>query len=181
MGWRVCYLHTITPPSPTIPLPTQPPTYATIVTASLAQCTAVASKNENVILLKTNASITRPPSGRAPLTPLPRNARDFRPVFCPYFCYWPAGGRHPGVQPLLPPANLHSPPVQYVPRRTLRGGSAGGGLVRFFLPRHPRLLRFSFTVYIQNRLSCGVSLFSFKSTREDSIVVVSVMACHLSA
>ena len=104
---------------------------------------AVASKKENVILLKINASITRPPSGRTPLTPLPRNARDFRPVFCPYFCYWPAAARHPGFQPLSPPSNLHSPPVQLVPRRTLRGGSAGGGLVRLFLPRHPRLLWFS--------------------------------------
>ena len=43
-------------------------------------------KTGNVILLKNNASITRPPFGRAPLTPLPRNARDFRLVFCPYFC-----------------------------------------------------------------------------------------------
>ena len=33
----------------------------------------------------------------------------------------------------------------------------------------------------KNRLSCGVTPFSFKSTREDSIVVVSVMACHLPA
>ena len=33
----------------------------------------------------------------------------------------------------------------------------------------------------KNRLSCGVAPFSFKSTREDSIVVVSVMACHLPA
>ena len=105
-----------------------------------AQRTAVASKKENVILLKNNASVTRTPSGRAPLTPLPRNARDFRPVFCPYFCYWPAAARHPGFQPLSPPSSLHSPPVRLVPRRTLRGGSAGGGLVRLFLPRHPRLL-----------------------------------------
>ena len=97
----------------------QHPTYAIIVVASLAQCTAVASKKENVILLKSNASFIRPPSGRAPLTPLPRNARDFRPVFCPYFCYWPAAARHPGFQPLSPPSNLHSPPVQLVPRRTL--------------------------------------------------------------
>ena len=110
--------------------------------ASLAQCTTVASKKENVILLKNNALITRPSSGRALLTPLPRNARDFRPVFCPYFCYWPAAARHPGFQPLSPPSNLHSPPVQLVPRRTLRSGSAGGGLVRLFLPRHPRLLWF---------------------------------------
>ena len=132
------------PPPPPVSLPTQHPTYATIVTASLAQCTAVASKKENVILLKNNASLTtRPPSGCAPLTPLPRNARDFRPVFCPCFCYWPAAARHPGFQPLSPPSNLHSPPVQHVPRRTLRGGSAGGGLVRLILPRHPRLLWFS--------------------------------------
>ena len=82
-GWRVCYLYTITPPlPPPFPLPTQHPTYATTVTASPAQCTAVASKKENVILLKNNASITRPQSGRAPLTPLRRNARDFPPVFC---------------------------------------------------------------------------------------------------
>ena len=142
-GRRVCYLHTITPPPlPPVPLPTQHPTYATIVTASLAQCTAVASKKENVILLKNNASITRHPSERAPLTPLPRNARDFPPVFCPYFCYWPAAARHPGFQPLSPPPNLHSSPVQLVPRRTLRGGSARG-LVRSFIPRHPRLLWFS--------------------------------------
>ena len=113
-----------------------------IVAASLAQCTAVASKNENVVLLKNNASITRPPSGRAPLTPLPRNARDFRPVLCPHFCYWPAAARHPGFQLLSPPSNLHSPPVPLVPRRTLRGGSAGGGLVQLFVPRHPRLLWF---------------------------------------
>ena len=131
------------PPSPPVPPPTQHPTYATIVTASLARCTVVASKKENVILLKNNASITRSPSGRAPLTPLPRNARDFRPVFCPYFCYWPAAARHPVFHPLSPPSNLHSPPVQLVPRRALRGGSLGGGLVRLFLPRHPRLLWFS--------------------------------------
>ena len=128
---------------PPVPLPTQYPTYATIVTATLAQYTAVASKKENGILLKNNASITRAPSGRASLTLLPRNARDFRPVFCPYFCYWPAAVRHPGLQPLSPPSNLHSSPVQLVPRRTLRGGSAGGGLVRLFLPRRPRLLWFS--------------------------------------
>ena len=165
-----------------VPLPTQHPTYATIVAASLAQCTAVASKKENVILLKNNASITRPPPGRALLTPLPRNARDFRPVFCPYFCYWPAAVRHPGFQPLSPPSNLHSPPVRLVPRRTLRGGSAGGDLVRLFLPRHPKA---SMVLFIQStykkRLSCGVAPFSFKSTKEDSIVVVSVMACHLPA
>ena len=33
----------------------------------------------------------------------------------------------------------------------------------------------------ENRLSCGVAPFSFKSTREDSILVVSVMAYHLPA
>ena len=33
----------------------------------------------------------------------------------------------------------------------------------------------------KDRLSCGVVPFSFKSTREDSIVVVSVMACYLPA
>ena len=38
-----------------------------------------------------------------------------------------------------------------------------------------------YTVYIKKRLSCGVAPFSFKSTKEDSIVVVSVMACHLPA
>ena len=134
------FAHNNPPPSIPVPLPTQHPTYAAIVTASLAQCTAVASKKENVILLKNNASITRPPSGRAPLTPFPRNADDFRPVFCPYFCYWPATARRPGFQPLSPPSNLHSPLVQLVPRRTLRDDSADGGLVRLFLPRHPRLL-----------------------------------------
>ena len=152
------------------------------MTASLAQCTVVASKKENVILQKNNSSITRPPSGRAPLTPLPRNARDFRPVFCPYFCYWPATAQHPGFQPLSPPSNLHSPPVQIVPRRTSRGGSAGGGLVRLFLPRHPKaaVVLFIQSTY-KNRMSCGVAPFCFKSTREDSIAVVSVMACHLPA
>ena len=95
-----------------------------------------------MILLKNNASITRPSSGRAPLTPLQRNARDFRPVFCPYFCYWPAAGRHPGSQPLSPSSNLHSPPVRFVPRTTLRGGSAGGSLVRLF--RFPPLIGLPF-------------------------------------
>ena len=135
-----------------------------------------------MIILKNNASITRPPSGRAPLTPRPRNARDFRSVFCPYFCYWPAAARHPGFQPLSPPSNLHSPPVRLVPRRTLRSGSAGGGLVRLFLPRHPKaaVVLFIQSTY-KNRLSCGVAPFSFKSTKEDSIVVVSVMASHLPA
>ena len=33
----------------------------------------------------------------------------------------------------------------------------------------------------KNRLSCGVAPFFFKSTREDSIIVVSVMAYHLPA
>ena len=165
-----------------VPLATQHPTYATIVAASLAQCTAVTSKKENVILLKNNASITRPPSGRAPLTPHPRNACDFRLVFCPYFCYWPAAARHPGFQPLSPPSNLHSPPVQLVLRRTLQGDSAGGGLVRLFLPRHPKAAVVLFIQYrYKTRLSCGVALFSFKSTKQDSIVVVSVMACHLPA
>ena len=135
-----------------------------------------------MILLKNNASVPRPPSGRAPLTPLPRNVRDYRPVFCPYFCYWPAAARYPGFQPLSPPSNLHSPPVQLVPRRTLRDGSAGGGLVRLFLPRHPKaaVVLFIQSTY-KNRLSCGVAPFTFKSTREYSIVVVSVMACHLPA
>ena len=153
-----------------VPLPTQHPTYATIVAASLAQTmyTTVASEKENVMLLKNNASIFRPPSGRAPLTPLPRNARDFRPVFFPYFCYWPAAARHPGFQPLSPPSNLHSPPVQLVLRRTLRGGSAGGGLVRLFLPRHPKAAMVLFIQFsYKKRLSCGVAPFSFKSTRED--------------
>ena len=113
---------------------------------------------------------------------VPRNTRDFRPVFCLYFCYWPAAARHPGFQPLSPPSNLHSPPVRLVPRRTLRDGSAGGGLVRLFLPRHPKA---AVVIFIQstykNRPSCGVALFSFKSTKEDPIVVVSVMACHLPA
>ena len=118
-----------------VPLPIQHPTYATIVAVSLVQCTAVAPRKENVILLKNNASITRPPSGRAPLTPLSRNARDF--------CYWPAAGRHPGFQPLSPSSNLHSSPVRLVvPRRTLRGGSAGGGLVRLF--RLPPLIGLPF-------------------------------------
>ena len=106
------------------------------VTSTMYYC---CFKKENVILLKNNASVTRPPSGRAPLTPLPRNAHDFRPVFCLYFCYWPAAARHSGFQPLSSPSNLHSPPVRLVPRRTLRGGSAGGGLVRLFLPRHPKV------------------------------------------
>ena len=107
---------------------------------------------------------------------VPRNARDFRPVFCLYFCYWPAAARHPGFQPLSPPSNLHSPPVRLVPRRTLRGGSAGGGLVRLILPRHPKaavVVLFIQSTY-KNRLSCGVAPFSFKSTKEDPIVVVSV-------
>ena len=131
---------------------------------------------------KLRVSLTRPPSGRAPLTPLPRNAPDFRPVFCPYFCYRPAAARHPGFQPLSPPSNLHSPPVQLVLRRTLRGGSASGGLVRLFLPRHPKaaVVLFIQSTY-KNSVSCGVAPFSFKSTKEDSIVVVSVMACHLPA
>ena len=135
-----------------------------------------------MIQLKNIASITRSPSGCAPLTPLPRNARDFRPVFCLYFYYWPAAARHPGFQPLSPPSNLHSPPVQLVPRRTLLGGLAGGGLVRLFLPRHPKaaVVLFIQSTY-KNRLSCGVAHFSFKSVREDSIVVVSVMARHLPA
>ena len=38
-----------------------------------------------------------------------------------------------------------------------------------------------YTVYIQNRLSCGVAPFPFKSTKEDPVVVVSAMACHLPA
>ena len=33
----------------------------------------------------------------------------------------------------------------------------------------------------KNRLSCGVAPFSFKSSKEDSTVVVSMMACHLPA
>ena len=149
VGWRVCYWHTIIPPPPPVPLPTQHPTYATIVTASLAQCTAVTSKKEkNVILLKNKASITRHPSGRAPLTPLPRNARDFPPVFCPYFSYWPAAARHPGFQPPSPPPNLHSPPVQLVPRRTLRGGSAGVWYDCFY-PDTQGSFGFVYTVYIQ--------------------------------
>ena len=90
-------------PPPLVPLPTHHPTYATIVAAFVAQCTAVASKQKNVILLNNNASITRVPSGRAPLTPLPRKVRDVRPVFCPYFCSWPAAARHPGFQPLSRP------------------------------------------------------------------------------
>ena len=119
---------------------------------------------------------------RASLTPLSRNARDFRPVFCLYFCYWPATSRHPGFQQLSPPSNLHSPPVQLVPRSTLRGGSAGGGLVRLFLPRHPKAAVVLFIQSTKNpRLSCGVAPFSFKPTKEDSIVVVSVMACQLPA
>ena len=67
-------------------------------------------------------------------------------------------------------SNLHSPPVRLVPRRTLRGGSAGGGLVRLFLPRHPKA---AVIIFIQstykNRLSCGVASFSSKSTKEDPI------------
>ena len=63
-----------------------------------------------------------------------------------------------------------------MPRRTLRGGSAGGGLVRLFLPRHPKaavVVLFLQSTY-KNRLCCGVAPFSFKSTKEDPIVVVSV-------
>ena len=57
-----------------------------------------------------------------------------------------------------------------MPRRTLRGGSAGGGLVRLFLPRHPKAAAVLFiqSTY-KNRLSCGVAPFSFKSTKEDPI------------
>ena len=124
-------------------------TYATIVAASLAQCTAVASKKENVILLRNNASITLSPSGHAPLTPPPRNARDFRPGFCSYFCYWPGAARHPGFQPLSLPSNLHSPPVQLVPRETLQGGSAGGGLVDCLYPDTQGCYGSFSTVYIQ--------------------------------
>ena len=85
------------------------------VTSTMYCCCFI---KENVILLKNNASITRPQPGRAPLTPIPKNARDFRPVLCSYFCYWLAATRHPGFQPLSPPSNLHPPPVQLVPRRT---------------------------------------------------------------
>ena len=116
-GWRVCYLHTITPPPSRSTANTAP--HICRVTSTMYCC---CSKKENVILLKNNASIARHPSGRAPLTSLPRNARDFPPVYCPYFCYWLAAARHPGFQPLSPPPNLHSPPVQPVLRRTSQGG-----------------------------------------------------------
>ena len=51
-----------------------------------------------------------------------------------------------------------------------------------FLARHPKaaVVLFIQSTY-KNRLSCGVAPFTFKPTKEDSIVVVSVMACHLPA
>ena len=92
--------------------------------------------------------------------------------------------RHPrnDAAAFLEPTLTHSSPVRLVPRRTLRGGSAGGGLVRLFLPRHPKaaVVLFIQSTY-KNRLSCGVAPFSFNSTKEDPIVVVSAMACHLPA
>ena len=46
----------------------------------------------------------------------------------------------------------------------------------------PRLLWFSlYSLHTKNCPSCGVAPFSFKSTKEDPIVVVSAMACHLPA
>ena len=145
-----------------VPLPTRHPIYATIVAASLAQCIAVAAKKESTILLKKKASITRPPSGRASLTLFPRNTGDFRLVFCPCFCYLPAVAWHPGFQPLSPPSNLHSPPVQLVPRRTLRGGSAGwwfGSIVSTLTPKAAVVL-FIWSTY-KPRLSCGLAPFSY--------------------
>ena len=55
-------------------------------------------------------------------------------------------------------------------------------MVRLFLPRHPNaaVVLFIQSTY-KNRLPCGVAPFSFKSTKEDPIVVVSAMACHLPA
>ena len=51
-----------------------------------------------------------------------------------------------------------------------------------FYPDTPRLLWFClYSLQKKPRLSCGVAPFSLKSTKEDSIVVVSVMACHLPA
>ena len=51
-----------------------------------------------------------------------------------------------------------------------------------FYPDTQRLLWFSlYSLHTAKRLSFGVVSFSFKSTKEDSIVVVSVMACHLPA
>ena len=172
------YLRAITPPPSRSTANTAPHIchHSDGVASTMYYCCCLEKRKRDPT--KNNASITHPPSGRAPLTPLPRSARDFRPVFCPYFSYWPAAARDPGFQPLSPPSNLHSPPVQLVPQRTLRGGSAGG-LVRLFLPRHPRMLRFSL-YSLHTKIVCPVA-FSFKSTREDSIVVVSVMACHLPA
>ena len=174
-GWKVCYLHTITPPPHPVPLPTQHPTYATIVTASLAQCAAVASKKENVILLKNNAPITRPSSGRAPLTPLPRNARDFRPVFCPYFCYWrphdiQVSNRYPRPESTL--AARSACATKDVTRWLSRWSCS---IVSTPTPKAAVVLFIQSTY--KNCLSCGVAPF-FKTTREDSIVVVSVMTCH---
>ena len=185
VGGSFCCLHTITsPPPPPVTLPTQHPTYATIVTASLAQCTAVASKKENVILLKNNASITRPPSGRAPLIPLPRNARDVRRVFCPYFCYWPAAARHDtwvsNRYPRPRTSTLAARPTcatKDVTRWFSRWWC--GSIVSTSTPKAAVVLFIQYTY--KKRLSCGVAPFSFKSTKEDPIVVVSVMACHLPA
>ena len=177
-GWRVCYLHTITPPS--LPFHCQHSTHICPhndgVTSTMYCCCFKKRKRDPTKKQRVNHLS---PVWACALDPAWRNARDFPPVFCPYFCYWLAAAQHPDFQPLSPPPNLHPPPVQLVPRRTLRGGSAGG-LVRLFLPRHPRLLWFALYSH-KNRLSCGVAPFSFKSTREDSIVVVSVMACHLLA
>ena len=51
-----------------------------------------------------------------------------------------------------------------------------------FLTRHPKaaVVLFIQSTY-KNRLYCGVAPFSFKSTKEDPIVVASAMACHLLA
>ena len=60
---------------------------------------------------------------------VPKNARDFRPVFCLYFCYWPAAAWHPGFQPLSPPPSCTIVPA---PSETcwFRGMSVGGSFRR---------------------------------------------------
>ena len=67
-----------------------------------------------------------------------------------------ATGRQPHdirVYNRYPRSRTQSPPVRLVPRRTLRCGSAGGGLVRLFLPDTRRLLWFSLYRHPKNGAS----------------------------
>ena len=180
-GWRVCYLHTITPPPSRSTTNTAPHIchHSDGVTSSMYCFSFKKRKRDPTKNQRVNHA---PPVWACALDPASEKRSRLPTCLLPVLLLL-AGSRttsgFPTVIPALEPtlAVRSTCATKDVTRWFSRWWS--GSIVSTPLPRATVALTIQSTY--KNRLSCGVAPFSFKSTREGSKVVVSVMAYHLPA